>query len=272
MKIAVKYLLFLFWLLLCNCSSRSRVTPDEKPLDEAIPEESASTETSSEIQSRAYTLEDTIRYQIGGELHYRDLGPADSITVIESRHYQIKNEGLYREYRYINHNRYSPAHHYFEEATLDSVYKSYWKRPDYTEFYERYLHPRLDSISSKSIDPVIKRYKGYWVYLTEYKGEYYLDDVWDWRCSFHISDSILTHHYMDGPFPEKIVEAVSTPEGGISILYDGNNLMNLELLESKREIYRSEGGGIWLFMTPARNIHSFEIIEYANNTGDMISW
>ena len=224
------------------------------------------------------TVEDTVRYQIGGKLYGLNFSSSDSITVIKAFHHQTPEKDLqyfditvYREYHFIVHNRYSNAHFNFADTTLNSIYDRYMTYEWYhREFYESYLKPRLDSIQSKQIAPAIKDFNGFWVYLTEYNGNYYLDDKWDWHSSFLIADSIFTPHYMDGPYHRKIIEVISLTNG-ISILYDGiREPVRIELFDKSRDIYRFFENGRIYFITPARAIHNFEIIQYTNNTGDLI--
>ena len=218
-------------------------------------------------QNLFLSIEDTVRYQIGGKLYGLDFRPSDSITVIKSFHWQDK-----RQYDFIVHNRYSYAHRYFETSFHDSIYNSYMSNEYYRRWeYDNYLKPRLDSIQSRHLDSAIKDFNGYWVYLKEYNGDYYLNDDWNWRASFYIADSIFTNHFMDGPFPKKLIEAISFSENGISILYDGEEEpVKIELFDKFRHIYKFFCNGRIYFIAPARAIHNFEIIQYTNTTGDMI--
>jgi len=212
-----------------------------------------------------HTVEDTVRYQVGGELYGLNFCPSDSITVIKSFHWQ--NEwGLYRQYDFIVHNRYSYAHRYFSTSYLDTIYNDEYWRDEY-----EWAIRQLDLIQSIHIDFVIKDFNGYWIYLKEYNGNYYLDDEWSWHASFRIADSILTNHYMDGLYPKKILEAVSLRENGISILFDyDKEPLKIELFDKSKSIYRLLDEGRFYFIAPARAIHNFEIIQYTNNTGDLI--
>jgi len=216
-----------------------------------------------------YTVEDTVRYQIGGKLHGLNFRPSDSITVIESFHWQ--NEwGLYRQYAFIVHNRYSYAHRYFETSYLDTIYNSHMTDEYWRDEYERAIR-QLDSIQSKHINFAIKDFNGYWIYLKEYNGNYYLNDDWSWHSSFHIADSIFTYHYMDGLYPKKILEAVSLRGNGVSILLDYNKEpLKIEVFDKSKSIYRLLDEGQFYFIAPAQAIHNFEIIQYTNNTGDLI--
>jgi hypothetical protein len=216
-----------------------------------------------------YTVEDTVRYQINGKLYGLNFRPSDSITVIKSFHWQ--NEyGLYREYEFIVHNRYSNAHRYFETSHLDTVYNSYMTGEYWHDEYERAIR-QLDTIQSKHIDFTIKYFNGYWIYLKEHNGNYYLNDEWSWHSSFYIADSVFTTHYMDGLYPKKILEAVSLQENGISILLnDDKESLKIEVFDKSKSIYRLFEGGRFYFIAPTRAIHNFEIIQYTNNTGDLI--
>ena len=214
-----------------------------------------------------YTVEDTVRFQIGGKLYFLNIRPSDSITIIKTVYYQ----DMYREYHFIVHNRYSNAHRYFEASTLDSIYNAYMTNESYLCYYENYLQPQLDTVQSRRIDLAIKYFNGYWIYLEEYNGNYYLNDEWNWHPSFHIADSVFTIHYMDGPHPQKILEAVSLQGKGISILCDGDKEpVKIEVFDKSQSIYRLFVKGQIYFIAPARAIHNFEIIQYTNSTGDMI--
>jgi hypothetical protein len=222
----------------------------------------------SQAAADNYTVEDTVRYQIGGELYYLDFRPSDSITAIKTMHGQFEEWGVYREYHFIVHSHYSNAHSDFEPSTLDTIYDFY--RRYYRDDYEIAIQ-KLDSIQSKHIDSSIKDFNDYWIYLKEYNGNYYLDDDWAWHSSFYIADSVLTYHYMDGLYPKKILEAVSLQGNGISILLDGDNEpVKIEVFNKTKSIYRFFDKGNTYFIAPARAIHNFEIIQYTNNTGDCI--
>jgi hypothetical protein len=210
-----------------------------------------------------------VRHQIGGKLVSLDISPSDSITFINTVYYQPKEGDLYREYHFIVHNRYSNAHFDFADTTLNTIYNSYMTKDWYRETYETYIKPRLDTIQSRLIDPAIKNFNGYWIYLKEYNGDYYLNDDWSWHSSFNIADSIFTNHYMDGPDPKKIVEAIPIETGSISISFGGEPI-RIELFDKSRNIYRFIDGRRIYFIAPARAIHNFEIIQYTNNTGDLI--
>ena len=64
-------------------------------------------------QTCPVSVEDTVRRQLGGKLFFSEFSnfnPADSITVIETHYRKAEGKELYREYRFITHNRNSPAH------------------------------------------------------------------------------------------------------------------------------------------------------------------
>lgn len=68
------------------------------------------------------------------------------------------NTHIFREYRFITHNRNSPAHRFFESRYLDSVYMSYLNDPSYRDFYDQMLP---DSVKSEYIAPEIRNFNGY---------------------------------------------------------------------------------------------------------------
>lgn len=254
----MRYTIILLLFLLCSCGSRPGKRTAE--LQTAPP---------AEPQTEAVTIEDTVRRQLGGKLFFSEwskFNPADSITVIETRYHKTEGKELYREYRFITHNRYSSAHRFFESRYLDSVYMSYFDGPDYREFYEQQLP---DSLKSEYIDPAIGDFNGYWVYLAEYKGDYYLDDDWSWNISFHIADSVKSELYMDGPVPRKIRTATALPQGGLLLRFHEGDSLRIEAVDARRGVYRLSGENDY-FTAPARAVHNFEIIQYANSTGDVI--
>ena len=89
---------------------------------------------------------------------FSNFNPADSITVIETHYRKAEGKELYREYRFITHNRNSPAHRFFESRYLDSVYMSYLNDPSYRDFYDQMLP---DSVKSEYIAPEIRNFNGY---------------------------------------------------------------------------------------------------------------
>mgnify|MGYP000034180817 CR=1 FL=1 len=270
----MRYAPILLLFLLCSCGSRPGKTT-AKP-QTAPP--AAQTPQPVPRQTGAATAEDTVRHQFGGKLFFSEFSnfnPADSITVIEAHYHKAEGKELYREYRFITHNRNSPAHRFFESRYLDSVYMSYFvDSPDFREFY---AHQLPDSVKSEYIDPAIGDFNGYWVYLTEYNGDYYLDDGWSWHISFHIADSVKSELYMDGPYPRKIRTATALPQGGLLLRFHRadplrsykDDSLRIEAVDARRGVYRLSGENDY-FTAPARAVHNFEIIQYCNSTGDLI--
>lgn len=275
----MKYSIILLLFVFCSCGSRpGKATANlqtrppaaqsPQPTDRTAPVEDADRQTAS------VSVEDTVRRQLGGKLFFTEFDPADSITVIETHYRKAEGKELYREYRFITHNRNSPAHRFFENRYLDSVYMSYLNDPNFREFYEQMLP---DSVKSEYIDPAIRNFNGYWVNLTEYKGDYYLDDDWSWHISFHIADSVKTDLYMDGPYPRKIRTATALPQGGVLLRYHRADSLRsfkydslrIEAVDIQRGVYRLSGERDY-FTAPAQAVHNFEIIQYANSTGDII--
>ena len=112
-------------------------------------------------QTCPVSVEDTVRRQLGGKLFFSEFSnfnPADSITVIQTHYRKAEGKELYREYRFITHNRNSPAHRFFESRYLDSVYMSYLNDPSYRDFYDQMLP---DSVKSEYIAPEIRNFNGY---------------------------------------------------------------------------------------------------------------
>nr|WP_195458692.1 hypothetical protein [Alistipes sp. D31t1_170403_E11] len=269
----MRYAPILLLFLLCSCGSR----PGKTTAKPQTGPPAAQTPQPAPRQTGAATAEDTVRHQLGGKLFFSEwskFNPADSITVIETRYHKAEGKELYREYRFITHNRYSFAHRFFESSYLDSVYMSYFDGPDYREFYE---HQLPDSLKSEYIDPAIGDFNGYWVYLAEYNGDYYLDDDWSWHISFHIADSVKSELYMDGPVPRKIRTATALPQGGLLLRFHRadplrsykDDSLRIEAVDARRGVYRLSGENDY-FTAPARAVHNFEIIQYCNSTGDLI--
>jgi len=215
------------------------------------------------------TVEDTVRHQIGGKLFGLTIEPSDSITVIKTNHGYEPN---YREYHFIVHNRNSRAYHQFTDTALNSWYNfrittEFQARDD----YERFFRPRADSIQSRHIDPIIKDFNGHWLYLTERNGIYYIDDDWACRNYVRIMDSIYVVDCME-MFMSKILEVTPLPDTlGVSMIIDNPwgvepNKIIIEVFDKKRTIYLLNGRPV----IPVRAIHNFELIQYTNNTGDLI--
>jgi len=224
------------------------------------------------------TVEDTVRYQIGDRLFFeRGIAPfssSDSITVIKAYHSLFKEAYQklfdvthYREYHFIVHNRHTRAHSFFESSLFDKEYHTDY----FLNTYEQVHRPMFDTIPTKLIDPIIKDFVGHWVYLTEHNGNYYLNNRWNFNASFNVTDSMFYWHYMDGPDPRKIIEAVPLPENkGISLVFTWDN-MKIEVVDKEKSVYRSfQSFNQQFYVAPARAIHNFEIIEGANNTGELM--
>jgi hypothetical protein len=229
-------------------------------------------------QNTFSSVEDTVRHQIGGKLFGLTINPSDSITVIKTNHGWEPN---YREYHFILHNRDSHAYHQFTDSALNSWYNfrittEFQARDD----YERFFRPRVDSILSGHIDTIIKDFYGHWLFLTERNGIYYFDNHWACRGYIRITDSVFVRDCMEMDM-RKILEATALPKNlGISILLDNPypnseqdvDTIRIEVFDKKKSIYRINpfGGKQFYFITPARTIHNFEIIQYTNNTGSLI--
>ena len=172
----MKYSIILLPLVFCSCGSRpGKATAELQATPPAAqspqPTDRPATAKDAGRQTCPVSVEDTVRRQLGGKLFFSEFSnfnPADSITVIETHYRKAEGKELYREYRFITHNRNSPAHRFFESRYLDSVYMSYLNDPSYRDFYDQMLP---DSVKSEYIAPEIRNFNGYWVNLKEYKGD-----------------------------------------------------------------------------------------------------
>ena len=219
-----------------------------------------------------YTVEDTVRLQLGGKLYFSgdrelNIASSDSITVFHRRYLPTEDDPrtgeLYREYGFIVHSRDHVTHRTFEPRSLDASY-SRWKKSGYYSW--------LDSVRTEHLAPEIADFNGYWIPLTEHDGDYYLDDYMGDLGTFHIADSIITRPSMDGLNEYKIRKATALPDGGVAIEYSDDNphlddTYTIKPFDREREVYRYQDS---YFITPARAIHNFEVIVWANNTGDLI--
>ena len=81
---------------------------------------------------------------------------------------------------------------------------------------------------------------------------------------------------MDGPYPRKIRTATMLPQGGILLPYHRADSLHsykydslhIEAVDIQRGVYRLSGESDY-FAAPAQAVHKFEIIQYANSTGDI---
>ena len=149
----MKYSIILLPLVFCSCGSRP---------GKATAELQATPSAAQSPQPADIGLETFLDpRQLGGKLFFSEFSnfnPADSITVIETHYRKAEGKELYREYRFITHNRNSPAHRFFESRYLDSVYMSYLNDPSYRDFYDQMLP---DSVKSEYIAPEIRNFNGY---------------------------------------------------------------------------------------------------------------
>lgn len=228
---------------------------------------------SESVDKHIPTVEDTILQQLGGKLYFRwTENPVDPITVIEAHHSNLEKSKKVSSYKFIVHNKRSSYHIKFTPKRLDKVYRSYFEgdqdfpnnySEDFVTSFNQEIEKQKKTIDIITIDPLIKNYNGYWIYLSRYKGKFYLDDHWAWLASFHISDSILTSHSMDGPDP-MVIRNFEVKRNGDFRLNDGY----YELVDDNLCVYKSLNGS---YIVTARNANKFEIIEYANNTGGLIA-
>lgn len=202
-------------------------------------------------QEPPYSVEDTLRFQIGGKLYHLEIGPTDSITVIDSKY-----DGDVREYMFINHNKHSKKHYFLEPEQLDSMYRSYMKNGD---IYMRPEHKKTN------ISEDIEQYTGYWVYLMKRGDKYYIKDNWQSTPSFHISDRTYLMHSIDGLAGSYLYSFTKKPDGSyIAMLSKNDHERAFKSVDPELGVYSIRS----MYIAPASRIHNFEIIQYANNTDD----
>lgn len=150
----MKYSIILLPLVFCSCGSRPGKATAEL---QATPSAAQSPQPADLPRlGRRYGSPPARRQTV--LLRISNFNPADSITVIETHYRKAEGKELYREYRFITHNRNSPAHRFFESRYLDSVYMSYLNDPSYRDFYDQMLP---DSVKSEYIAPEIRNFNGY---------------------------------------------------------------------------------------------------------------
>lgn len=222
------------------------------------------------------TVEDSVLQQLGGKLYFTDGGnisPSERITVIGTNHHYSKSYGQYLEYKFIVHGKNTTYHKPFTSESLDKVYKSYFSGEDeiykdYPTYYNERLEKQKKLASETNIDSSINNYIGYWIYLKKHDNQFYIDDIWAWTASFHLSETTMTDHYMDGPYPTIITYFKEDTNGDLLFkLVESDDTIRYKLVDKELRIYLTNDG---YYTVPAQNANEFEIIEYANNTGDLI--
>jgi len=202
-------------------------------------------QTDNTVNTTKTTIEDTIKYQIGGELFYLELNPKDSITVIRAEYYTNPDGANYREYHFVIHNTNTSHHKEFTPKGLDTIYR------DFKD---------------------LSHYEGYWIYL-DYQPrlkDYFIESYMGVLSSFKIKDKYVDYMMMDGVYPQKITSFKENDEG-FTIKTNNINEYRFNLIDSKREIYSmSEEGENERFYTPALNWNKFGVSVSVNNTGDLI--
>lgn len=212
-------------------------------------------------------------------MYFYDGVAPENITVIGTRHYQQDQYMPYPDaaYRYINHNRKDIGYESFSVEYLKRRYESYLSpdtiinkdNRDWPELYEKMIDKSSGMCGTIQKHSVLNDLTGFWVYLQPYGKEYYLDQRWDFIQSFRILENCIDFLYMDGPYPYliKSVEAGENSEIVISTQnYQNEEEFVFKLIDKKRKIYDFLGS----YVTPASNSSNFELIQYANRSGDLI--
>ena len=98
----MKYGVILLPLVFCSCGSRPGKATAE------LAGHALGSPKSATGRPAPFSVQDTVRRQLGGKLFFSEFSnfnPADSITVIETHYRKAEGKELYREYRFITHNR-----------------------------------------------------------------------------------------------------------------------------------------------------------------------
>lgn len=212
-----------------------------------------------------YTVEDTVKYQIGRKLYYEEADLSDSITVYKARHFEHNGE-LYSTYHYVIHNTRTKQHKVFNPSSIAGVYDKGKKE----DFWQE-LIKQQDTVRVGHISPAIGKYTGYWIFFpyVEELDDYILDSYMGALDHFEITEKYYVAHYMDGLYPYKLAN-FREMDTGFVMEFDGQERV-FELVDRKRQIYQFRPSGQKkIFCTPARNYNQFKISVSVNTSGDRI--
>lgn len=218
----------------------------------------------------AQTHSDTITKSIGYTLYYPNGVAPKNITFIGAQYHQ-DGDNKYVDYKYINHDQTEISRREFTPHHIDSIYQ--WHLDDdraNQNTYDILLKRSKKEAKIGVISDSISKYLGYWVYLEKYNNQYYLADNWDFILSFKIEADKVVFRYMDGPMP-CVIESFRVDDRGDFILkMEGEEVHYGTLIDPKRGIYEFRSDGGKRYITRAQNYSMFDVISYANNTGDLI--
>lgn len=219
-----------------------------------------------------YTMEDTIKYQMGHKLHFTKPIPTGTpITAIYKGSWKYYEEDNV-EYAFIVHDKYSPYHGLLSIDSINAMIErdKKYMHPEYAQF----LHDQIKSPINADIDKkCLNQLKGYWYALIEYKGNYYVEDSWDIPSLMQLTDSTYSWYSHEGFTPQRISKFRKDKKGTIQASYiahnteKGSESFTMELIDKKRSLYKFNNS---IYITPVSAIHNYEIIVYCNNTGDII--
>lgn len=183
---------------------------------------------------------------------YTNVSPGDSVSVIDEN----IGEG-YKEYAYIIHNLNSDSHATFSDENI-----------------RRWRNERVNEVSMRDtavngvrdIDLVLsEKFRGFWVYVYKYKGEYYLHQDWATLIARELTDT--TWVQIDMEVTARGIIMLKGDEECFCLKEVTGDEITFNRIDARREIYQVENG---LYMIPARRIHDFKLIGYCGNTGDCI--
>lgn len=224
------------------------------------------------------TVEDTIRFQLGGKLFFIDEVDisSDSITVLHTDHY-VHNDSLKDSvYKFIVHNKESKFYERFMPQKLESDYEAYFKMSrdkegrimpqSFGDEYYKILRDEQEKVDGLNLNPALEKYSGYWIYLTLYDNKYYIKDEWGGGiASFRIVDRVFDYLYMDGPYPKLINDFEVYDNGDFKVRFTDESEYLFELVDHKLKVYKCNGR----FAVKADRANKFELIEYANRSGNL---
>ena len=83
-------------------------------------------------------------------------------------------------YAFIVHNRDSRSHDTFSEE-----YIRQWRDKRVSEIQKLEGHVSLENMDSS----LMEKFRGYWLYVYKYRGEFYLHQRWDCLMTYELTDS-----------------------------------------------------------------------------------
>lgn len=175
---------------------------------------------------------------------YANVLPTDSVTVIGE---ECLGE-LGTTYAFIVHNRNSRSHDTFSEE-----YIRQWRDKRVSEIQKLEGHVSLENMDSS----LMEKFRGYWLYVYKYRGEFYLHQRWDCLIAYELTDSTWVQIDME-VLPNKIC-GLQGNENIFYLQYNNGRKDIFRRVDATREIYRVNENA---YMIPARCYRKFELIAY----------